>query len=154
MSTESTIVRLYKPEWVVVYTVACTKGEGFMPQTRESLAAQTWQHFQDLYEGRVRPGDVTVQMGGTRTSPIYRLVLRLPTCRGEFKTREYAERFAQRHGYDKAIIVPRGSKADHELRNYGLKMLPKSAKPGSSTVRETAGPTSRGATAPGTKEVT
>lgn len=115
------IFRLYRPEWTIAYTAAASHlPDGYKPEELDGICQE---HFQSRYVGRVHMQDVRCTSSGTGVTSMVRLELRLPTLKGEFKYRADAEAHAREKGWETYAIVERGSRADHDLRNYGVKML-------------------------------
>ncbi len=113
------LFRLYRPEWTVAFT-ACATPNGYTP---EQVVGVCTEHFRHRYDGRVHNDDWRV-VGHTYDSPaIARLELRLPVLKGEFVHRADAEAHAHEQGWETFAIVERHSRADHDLRNYGVKKL-------------------------------
>jgi hypothetical protein len=81
------------------------------------------EFFDAKYAGRVRDIDVRFVPRGLGAYATVQLQLRLPTLKGEFKTEALAIEFAVDQGWTDATVVVRNSKADHDLRNYGVKKL-------------------------------
>jgi hypothetical protein len=127
---EDDLFRVYVPEWTVAFT--------YDPQPGQSTAEafeHVWAYYDQRYAGRVRREDVQVVQDGT-THPLVRLLLLLPVLKGEFKHRPLAEAFvnADPRLCERATIVVRNSKADHDLRNYSVTMLPPPAAPSSAAM--------------------
>lgn len=115
------VYRLYRPEWVIAY--GTTRGPADADE--KDMLVRTMQYFRDHYEGRVRPEDVRFSVTNQSTTyAIARLDIRMPVLKGEFKFAFLAERHANEQGWSDWQIVARNSKADHELRSYGVKLLP------------------------------
>ncbi len=110
------LVRLYRPEWCIVYTASSTSG-GYGPAELKGVCEE---HYRTRYEGRVRPEDAKIMRDG----PVVRLLLLLPTLKGEFKYETLAKEWAEEQGWDTYDIVGKESPEDHELRSYSVKMLP------------------------------
>lgn len=113
--------RVYRCEWVNVYTVASGTSHG--APSPDGLMDLARDHFTTKYNGRVYPSDVRIDRDLAGGVPTVRMWLRLPTLKGEFKTRELAAEFALTLTH--AQVVARNSKDDFKLRNYGVKLLPK-----------------------------
>lgn len=110
------VYRVYRDEWVIVYVST-------VPTVGTALQnCQGW--FQATYAGRVHPEDVRYEHVGHGPHAMCQLQLRMPTLKAEWKTRELAERYIEAIGFTDAIIVARNSKADHEVRAYGVRKLP------------------------------
>ena len=118
--------RLYRSEWVLVYTVSAHRDEKKHHQgaaLSESVAAQCRDHFTDLYAGRVRDEDVRFETMKVAGLPRSRLYLRLPVLKGEFKHRYLAEAHAALSRWDDHTIVEKNSADEHDLRSYGVRRL-------------------------------
>lgn len=119
-SAEQQIYRLYRPEWVIVYTAAATGAA----HPGEDLVQACTEHFRLRYLGRVRDSEVLIDLDDPATPSMARLKLCLPTMKGEFKHAVPAYEFAQQQGWTVFTVVERNSNADHNLRAYGTKKLP------------------------------
>ncbi len=117
------IYRLYRPEWVVMYTAVHDPHsvDSYRP---EDLAVACADHFRLRYAGRVADADTRVDLDDAERPTMARLMLRLPTMKGEFKHPTLAYEFGRDQGWDEFTVVERNSQADHELRAYGTKKLP------------------------------
>jgi hypothetical protein len=106
--------KVYRPEWLVKFTSTKAGDEG---------RAECGAFFMTKYAERVRDEDVEYVPSST-VSPSdwpWRLWVRLPNVKGEFKHRKDAEEFAS-HWSD-AEVVSRNSRDDYRLREYGTKKL-------------------------------
>lgn len=113
------IYRLYRPEWVIVYTT--TKA---LTDVLADLLTRCEQVFEERYKDRVDKDGVGYEFeNASQPHAMCRLLLKLPNLKGEFKYAFLAERFADEQGYSDHTIVVRNSKADHDLRQYGIKKL-------------------------------
>lgn len=112
------IWRLYRREWVIVHTLTA-KGED---ATEVVSAGHEWAKT-NLY-GRVRKADInlTANTDGTGMFWVHVQVFK-DNLKGEFKYIQDAQFFAKTHDYDEFVIVPRNSKSDHDIRNYGVVRL-------------------------------
>lgn len=111
--------RLYRREWVIVHTVT---GEG---PAAEPFVAEAFEHIKKNVTGRVRANDITCEANTNNAGTFWvHVKICKPNMKGEFKYRHLAERFATKQGYDEYEIVARNSKHDHEIRSYGVKLLP------------------------------
>lgn len=117
------IYRLYRPEWVVMYT-AVHEPNGAAGYRPEDLALACWEHYKLRYVGRVFDTDTRIDLDNAEHPTVARLMLRLPTMKGEFKHPTLAYEFGQGQGWDEFTVVERNSQADHDLRAYGTKKLP------------------------------
>lgn len=112
--------RIYRDEWLVAFVA--------FPQDGQSAQERAEVHFARHYRGKVLDCDVRFVAGpeayGSRAVV---LELRLPNMRGEFKTRELAQEFADRFfaGEENVIVVGTDSPEDRDLRTYGMTPLPK-----------------------------
>lgn len=109
------VYRVYRPEWVIV----CVFG---VPAEGAALE-QAHRYFQENYAGRVHPEHARFEHVGAGPHAVVYLQLKLPTLKGEFKYAFLAQRHAEKQGWSDWSIVARNSKADHELRSYGVKRL-------------------------------
>jgi hypothetical protein len=112
--------RVYRNEWVIVHVVVASP----------TGAEECRRHFDETYRGRVRDDEVRFVGEGAGLYRVDQLQLKLPNLKGEFKHLPDAVRFAEEHCQPRYSIVNKNSKADHELRNYGVKMLPREPGPG------------------------
>lgn len=120
------IYRLYRPEWVIVYTAVHDPLAADSYRPDEVLPACV-EHFERRYAGRVLPGDNRIEPDNFVTPTMARLLLRLPTMKGEFKHAMHAFDFARAQGWTEFTVVERNSTADHDLRQYGTRRLPTGA---------------------------
>lgn len=116
------LVRIYRSEWVVRFSSEKTGEEG---------EAECLVRFEEAYAGRVHQHNVRTRRvdphdpGRSRSL----LELRLPTMKGEFKTEALADEWTRKQPWATeggVCMVVRNSKADHDLRAYGTRMLPTS----------------------------
>jgi hypothetical protein len=109
------IWRLYVREWVTVHTISMTADDG-----RPAFeAARTW--VADNLTGRVRDTDVNLTLNTDLTDRFWcHVQVFKDNLKGEFKHVENAQAHATRQGFDEYVIVPRNSKSDHDIRNYGV----------------------------------
>lgn len=119
--------RLYRREWIVVHTLdpitvdaeANATGRAGLPIVE---AGQQW--VKDNLHGRVRDEDLRITLHTDQQGTFWGTVdLFKDNLKGEFKVVEHAQMFAQIEKYDEYVIVPRNSKSDHDIRNYGVVML-------------------------------
>ena len=117
--------RVYCHEWVTVHTEAVhpsvlgtRDGAGLTPE-----AAACRQFFVEHYQDRIRPHHSRIDAQLIGGGGIVQLQLFKPNLRAEFKTRELAEGYVAEQGLD-AVVVERNSRADHDLRAYGVRRLP------------------------------
>ena len=116
------IYRLYRPEWVIVYTAVHDPHSADSYRPAEVMPACV-EHFQRRYAGRVLPGDNRIEPDNFVTPTMARLLLCLPTMKGEFKHAMHAYDFARTNGWTEFTVVARNSSADHDLRQYGTRKL-------------------------------
>lgn len=119
----SDIWRLYRREWVIVHTV---DGEGdpnhAVPAYPVYKAAKQWAD--DNLIGRVRLQDIQLIMNSDGTNRYWcHIQIFKDNLKGEFKHVETAQFYATHSGYEEYTIVPRNSKSDHNIRNYGVVKL-------------------------------
>jgi hypothetical protein len=97
--------RVYLREWVIVYPGSPGK-------------AECARHFESRYAGRVRDQDWRIVPGAGG----YRLELRLPNLKGEYRDRADAlEHYTE---LPHAYLVQAGTPEEKALLGYGRKMLP------------------------------
>lgn len=105
---------VYRPEWIQVYTSRCFGLSG-----REECL----QSFERSRKGTVGDGEWRLvqarQPAGLGT---WRLELKLPTLKGEWKERQDAEQHRERLGSG-AVVVPWGSAEEARLLDYGREPL-------------------------------
>jgi hypothetical protein len=111
--------RLYHREWVIVHTISRSGDPDGRP-VYDLIAA--W--MTDNLAGRVREEDMQVTLNTDNAGNFWAhaQVFR-DTLKGEFKQVRDAQVHAQLQKYDEYTIVPRNSKSDHDIRNYGVVML-------------------------------
>lgn len=111
------IWRLYHREWVAVQTLPTRHGdEDGRPAFDEAVA---WINAN--LTDRVRQGDSRVQLNTDNNGTFWAVIeVFKDNLKGEFKYVSLAQRHAHEQGYDEYVIVPRNSKSDHEIRNYGV----------------------------------
>lgn len=113
------IFRLYRREWVIVHT---TTEQGSEDATGVTTTAFAWAR--DNLEGRVYGKDMRLtsftDLAGTFWCHIE---VFKDNLKGEFKYTENAQQFANVNQYEEYVIVPRNSKSDHDIRNYGIVKL-------------------------------
>lgn len=112
------IWRLYRREWVIVHTVTLKADDGQPAYD----AANAW--YKDNLKDRVRPEDASVQLN-TDGSGLFWAHVQIfkDNLKGEFKHVENAQAFAAQQHWEEYVIVPRNSKSDHDIRNYGVVKL-------------------------------
>lgn len=113
------IWRLYRREWVAVHTLDTIQADDARPVYD---AGRAWAE-QNL-TGRVHPADVNISMStDTRGTFWGQVIVYKDNLKGEFKHHSSAEMHARTEGYEEYTIVARNSKADHNIRSYGVKKL-------------------------------
>lgn len=121
MSTQENddIWRLYHREWVIVHTITRKGDQDAVPCFHE---AKAWAD--ENLKGRVQEGDVRL-VGNTDlgTTFWFHVEIFKDVMKGEFKYVSHAQRTAHQNGYEEYVIVPRNSKSDHDIRNYGVVKL-------------------------------
>jgi hypothetical protein len=117
------ITRVYRPEWIIVFFAG--PGDAVDDDTGLDIVRRTVaEHFEERYRGRVHDEDHRIEYTGEGITFVATLLLRLPTMKGEFKSRVYAERFVTDKGWADTTLVTRNSPEDYALRNYSITMLP------------------------------
>ncbi len=117
--------RLYIPEWVIVHTVSSTvtgephpQGRAF-PVVHEAMA---W--VKENLNGRVREGDIQLEAATDLADQFWcHVKVFKNNLKGEFRSVAAAQTMARIHGFEEYTIVARNSKADHEIRSYGVTKL-------------------------------
>lgn len=113
------IWRLYRREWVAVHTLDTIRADDARPLYE---AGRQWA--QDNLTGRVDPADVNISMSTDTLGTFWgQVIVFKDNLKGEFKERTNAELYARVKQWDEYTIVPRNSKADHEIRSYGVRKL-------------------------------
>lgn len=113
------IYRLYVREWVIVHTetrvFATDLGDTFE-------AARDWATANVV--GRVREDEI-VLVANTDNQGLFWVHVKVfkDNLKGEYKYAHAAHTYALSQGYEEYTIVPRNSKADHDVRSYGVKRL-------------------------------
>lgn len=112
------IWRLYTREWVTVHTT--THGGTIA----EPCVVEAHDWANDNLIGRVPREDINLiaHTDGATMFWCHVQVLK-DNLKGEFKYKGAAEVYAESHGMDDYTIVARNSKADHDIRAYGVKKL-------------------------------
>jgi len=111
--------RLYRREWVIVHTVTMSGTDAAAPCLE---AARAWA--KENLDGRVRHEDLQFQLNTDLVSEFWcHVKVFKDNLKGEFKYVENAQQFARASGFDEYVIVPRNSKSDHDIRNYGVTLL-------------------------------
>lgn len=108
------LYRVYRPEWIFMWTET---GDTVGP-----LVDKVRGYFEVTFAGRVRDEDVCIEVTGDDRF-LVRLKLRLPNLKGEFKYLPAARKFIRDEGWTDAVVVARNSRADHQLRSYGIRKL-------------------------------
>jgi hypothetical protein len=112
--------RLYRREWVIVHTLDRV-GESFDDTDSVAQAAQEW--VAKNLTGRIRDEDVKIVLHDDGGHPYAHVEVYKDNLKGEFKYVENAQMFAKIEKYEEYVIVPRNSKSDHDIRNYGVVKL-------------------------------
>lgn len=110
------LFKVYRPEWMWVYTSEANGDAGL---------AEAKTYFAEKYQGRVHEIDVEY-LPTSENNPSkwpWRISLRLPNVKGEFKLREHAETYIAEKGWGDAAIVSRNSRDEYKLKAYGDKKL-------------------------------
>lgn len=120
--------RVYAQEWVVVFTEGQIMGMSVSPLTCEEFVAQRFT----LPDGRRKIWDADVRVVGHPLLPeVRRVEARLWVLRGEYKVETDADERQVRLVTDpgRSVVVPRGSRAERLLRDYGSKVVVEDALP-------------------------
>lgn len=111
--------RLYHREWVIVHTIT-RKGDNDGRPVFEELRA--W--MKENLTGRVEENDMRIILNTDQARTFWaHAEVYKDTLKGEFKYAEAAQVHAVQAGWDEYTIVPRNSKSDHDIRNYGVVKL-------------------------------
>jgi hypothetical protein len=114
--------RVYSQEWVVVFTEGQVMGVGRVATTCEEFVEARFR----LPDGRSKIWDTDVRVVSHPMLPhIRRVEARLWVLRGEYKVQSEADERQVRLVSDpgKSVVVPRGSRAEALLRDYGSKVV-------------------------------
>lgn len=111
-ATTDTTWCVYLPEWVRVH-VSVAHGQGGQEECKHV--------FTERFLRKVRQDDWRIRPD-RGNPPRYRLELRLPNLKGEFKDDREARDLADRLGAE-AILVEWGSAEEDRLMDYGQKRL-------------------------------
>jgi hypothetical protein len=115
------IWRLYRREWVIVHTISLTSDE---VDAAHQLFDQIRSWMTEHLTGRVKEQDMDIELNTDDAGHFWgHAKVFKDTLKGEFKYVEAAQTHAMIHQYDEYVIVPRNSKSDHDIRNYGVVML-------------------------------
>jgi hypothetical protein len=116
------IWRLYRREWVIVYSISMT-----VPPPPEQCVRAAHNWAAENLSGRVREPDIrlsaTVDDAEQPGIVWVHIEVYKDNLKGEFKHIEAAQTHAAIEKYDEYTIVPRNSKSDHDIRNYGVVKL-------------------------------
>lgn len=113
------IWRLYHREWVIAHTVSRTGDHDARPAFEMGR-----QWMMENLDGRVHEGHTRLTMNTDNAGSFWAHVeVFKDNLKGEFKDVAHAQMFASKQGFDEYTIVPRNSKSDHDIRNYGVVML-------------------------------
>jgi len=106
--------KVYRPEWIRTFS---SKAVG------EAGKTECEKHFEEKYKGKVSADDVRYMPTSAANPDKYpwRLELKLPNIKGEFKTKDLAESYRASKEWDDAVLVSRNSKAEHDLKAYSKK---------------------------------
>lgn len=115
------IWRLYHREWVIVHTINLNSSA---VDAAHVLMDQVRAWMTENLTGRVKEVDMQVEMSTDNQGAFWaHAMVFKDTLKGEFKQVDAAQMHAKIHKYDEYVIVPRNSKSDHDIRNYGVVML-------------------------------
>lgn len=113
------IWRLYRREWIAVHTLDEVQAADATPVFE---AGRTWA--QENLAGRMRDDEYNLSLTTDGHGRFWgQVMVYKDNLKGEFKHYGHAERHAREQDYEEYTIVPRNSKADHDLRSYGIKKL-------------------------------
>jgi len=110
------IWRVYHHEWITV----------FRSQHHGLLARKEIDNFYGVkYKGRVKPEDVRVIPTSPKNQDEWPWLLQLflPNMRGEFRDEVDARAYAKSMDFTAPVVVIKNSLLDHQIRQYGVKML-------------------------------
>lgn len=111
--------RLYRREYVIVHTISRTGDEDAKPVFDQ---IRTW--MQENLAGRIRDTDMRITLNTDNAGSFWaHAEVFRDNLKGEFKHVEQAQLFASQQQYEEYVIVPRNSKSDHDIRNYGVVKL-------------------------------
>lgn len=111
------LYRLYRKEWVIVYTV---EGQG---ETAEPFVNSAHHYYQSHYsEQFTYPEQARIDAHTNNAGSFWvHLLLNKHNMKGEFKQVFLATNLAERRGWRDYEVVGRNSHRDHQLRNLGRK---------------------------------
>lgn len=113
------IWRLYCREWVAVHTLDTVRAEDARPVFEAGM-----QWIKENLTGRVPDGDINMRIFTDQHGIFWgQVIVYKDNLKGEFKQRSNAELHAKITDLEEYTIVPRNSKADHQIRNYGVTKL-------------------------------
>lgn len=113
--------RLYRREWVIVHTMSKT---GDAEDTAHLLFDELRAWMTENLTGRIKENDMQIEMNTDQHGSFWaHAKVYKDTLKGEFKHVEAAQNHATVNHYEEYVIVPRNSKSDHDIRNYGVVML-------------------------------
>lgn len=107
--------RVYLPEWLTAYTTGARGSAG---------ESEAHSFFRVMYQGKIRQDEFRVEPVSEESPDQweYRLALKLPNRRGEFRDRVDADRLAAELG-PAAVVVARFSPEEKQLLSYGTRLL-------------------------------
>lgn len=112
------VFRLYCREWVTAQTITTTAFDGIPAfELAKEWVAQNLAGR--VHEKHIR---ITVDTDGN-TAFWSNVLIYKDNLKGEFKHAENAQAYALLKKFDEYTIVPRNSKSDHDIRNYGVVKL-------------------------------
>lgn len=133
MSDTDDLWRVYHREWVTVYglNAVLNQADPLQDNLEQVLTDGLSEYFERHYAGRVHPEDVAFQGEGVGLTCHAELRLRLWNLKGEFKHYDDAIAYCVDRGWSVngqftglTAVVQRNSADDHQLRSYGVTMLP------------------------------
>lgn len=118
MKETEDIWRLYRREWVTVHTITMSAPDAF------TVTDEAHRWVKNNLVGRVRDEDISYTVHNN-TKLLFWCDVKVfkDNLRGEFKHVEAAQVHAMQQGWEEYVIVPRNSKSDHDIRNYGVVKL-------------------------------
>lgn len=118
MKETEDIWRLYRREWVIVHTVTLSAADAW------PVVEQATSWAKENLHGRVREEDIQLT-AHTDQKLLFWCDVKVfkDNLKGEFKYVEAAQVYAVQQGWEEYVIVPRNSKSDRNIRNYGVVKL-------------------------------
>lgn len=110
---DTSYYRLYTPEWVTV-----NRAVGHSTGEPGAVLATAWVWCQE-YLTDIEPSDVRLC---NETDLTIEIQVFKNVFQGEYNRASEAERAAEALGLEEFTVVPRNSKADHEIRSYGVRV--------------------------------